>query len=217
MIIEQSFNVHAPIRTLWDYFLDVEAISLCIPGVQNVRVIGDNAYEGAFNIRVGPIGALFNGQAQFLELDPPHHLVARGEAKDERSASPASAVFTADLRSLADDQTEVVYRVEANVGGALGKFGHGVMREVARRMTADFARCVEARLAAQPAALPGAAPEPVAVAAPRKAASRPVAAAGRQPSPMITLEIDRNELLTYAGVAGIALVLGYLLGRGARG
>jgi len=81
-----------------------------------------------------------------LEVEPPRRLVAKAEGKDARSASLVSAMFTASLNSLDTDQTEVVYQIDVTVRGALGRFGQGVMREIAKRMTTEFAHCVEAQL-----------------------------------------------------------------------
>ena len=148
MNIEQKFTVQVPIRTLWDFLIDIEQMSACVPGAENVKATGEETFEGVLKIKVGPIQASFAGTAQLLETDAPRRLVAKGQASDQRSSSMASATFTATLNALDEATTEVIYQVEVNIRGALGRFGQGVIREVAKRLTAEFARCIEARLAA---------------------------------------------------------------------
>ena len=146
MIIEQKFTVQAPIQELWDFLIDIERMSSCVPGAENVRQVGDNQFEGTLKVKVGPIQPSFVGTAHLLETEAPHRLVAKGEAKDQRSSSMASATFTANLRAIDATTTEVTSEVDVNIRGALGRFGQGVMREVSKRLTAEFAKCVEARL-----------------------------------------------------------------------
>ena len=146
MIIEQKFTVQAPIQELWDFLIDIERMSMCVPGAEDVRQIGDNQFEGTLKVKVGPIQPSFAGTAQLLETEAPHRLVAKGEAKDQRSSSMVSATFTANLQAIDAQTTEVAYQVDVNIRGTLGRFGQGVMREVSKRLTAEFAKCVEARL-----------------------------------------------------------------------
>ena len=211
MIIEQTFIVQAPIQALWAYLLDIERMSLCLPGAEGVRALAEDQYEGTLKVKVGPIVANFQGKAQLVEVDAPTRLVARGEAQDARSASLASATFTATLRSLGENQTEVAYQVDLAIRGTLGKFGQGVMREVAKRMTLEFAQCVEARLTGQP--------EPGAIAAAGRVpatapAGEPAPAATLSPLPPVdvtsVLQLDFLPWLLVAGLAGF--IIGYMVG-----
>ncbi|MCZ7567330.1 MAG: SRPBCC family protein [Ardenticatenaceae bacterium] len=146
MRIEHTFTIQAPIQTLWEFLFDVEQVGGCMPGVESIEALDAEMYEGTLKVKVGPIAASFQGKVRLLEVDPPHRLVAKAEGKDGRTASLVSGTFTAVLRPLAKDQTEVGYQIDAGVRGRLGQLGQGVMLEVARRLTTDFARCVEARL-----------------------------------------------------------------------
>lgn len=146
MMIRNTFTIQVPVQELWDYLLDIERMHACIPGVEKVKAVDAETYEATLKVKVGPIAASFGGKVRLLEVVPPSRLVAKVEAKDARTASMVSARFTADLRPLAEDQTEVAYQTDVSIAGALGNFGQGVMREIAKRMTLAFARCVEERL-----------------------------------------------------------------------
>ena len=210
MIIEQKFTVQAPIQRLWDFLIDIEQMSSCVPGAENVKQIGDNQFEGMLKVKVGPIQPSFAGTAQFLETDAPHRLVAKGEANDQRSNSMASATFTADLRAVSDTSTEVAYQVEVNIRGTLGRFGQGVMREVSKRLTDEFAKCVETRLAVSGPVKETAGPPVITAAKPELPASPslPPLDVGAAILP------DYFPWLLVAGLAGF--ILGLLYGLGAR-
>lgn len=205
MIIEQTFTVQAPIQKLWDFLIDIEGMSLCVPGAENVKALDETRYEGTLKVKIGPVVASFQGNAELTAIEAPNYLVAKGEAKDERSNSLASATFTANLRSLAADQTEVAYRVDVAIRGTLGRFGQGVMREVAKRMTAEFAQCVETRLAGQPEPAVEGVAERVPATSPAPMPPLDVAAA---------LNLDFLPWLLVAALVGF--IAGYMIGTTSR-
>ncbi len=146
MLIDQTFLVNVPAQTLWDFLLDIPRMSACMPGVEKVEAAGDQTYLGTLKVKVGPIAAQFGGKVTLLEVDAPRRLVAKAEGADARTASLVSATFTSTLKPVSESQTEIAYQVDVAVRGLLGRYGQGVMREVAKNMTAEFARCVEAHL-----------------------------------------------------------------------
>lgn len=146
MLIEQTFNVQAPIQRLWDFLIDVERIGPCVPGVKKVEAIDARTYHGSLEVKVGPIAARFGGKVTLIEIVPPHRLVAKAEGLDSRSSSLVSVTFTSVLTALDDARTQVSYQMDVAVRGPLGQFGQGVMREIVKSTTLQFATCVEARL-----------------------------------------------------------------------
>ena len=151
MKIEGSFTLEAPIRTVWDYLLNIEEMSQCIPGVSALETIDTKSYRGELQIKVGPIKATFGGTVTLLELEPPHRLVAEIVADDRRNASQVKATFTSILKSLADG-TEVTYTIDANVRGRLAQFGQAVAQSTAKKMAAAFGSCMQEKIDAGEAA-----------------------------------------------------------------
>jgi carbon monoxide dehydrogenase subunit G len=146
MLIEHTFSVNVPHQTLWDFLFDIPRVSACMPGVDNVESTDPNTYIGKFKVKIGPIAAEFGGKVTLLEVDAPRRLVARAEGTDARTASLVAANFSSTLNPTSESQTEVAYQIDVAVRGVLGRYGQGVMREVAKAMTAQFARCIEAQL-----------------------------------------------------------------------
>ncbi len=146
MLIEQTFAVEVPVQALWDFLFDIPRVSSCMPGIEDVQALDPSTYQGVFKVKVGPIAAQFGGKVTLLEVDMPRRLVAKAEGTDARTASLASATFNSSLTPVSDTRTEVAYKVDLAVRGVLGRYGQGVMREVAKALTAQFARCIEARL-----------------------------------------------------------------------
>lgn len=145
MIIEDTFILLAPVKDVWDFLLDVETMSQCIPGVDALEALDDKTYRGQLKIKIGPITAAFRGVVTFKELDPPNRLVAVIEADDKASASKIKATFTATLTPH-EGGTQVAYQTDLNLRGRLAQFGSAVVRGTAKKMTAQFGKCVQQSL-----------------------------------------------------------------------
>lgn len=142
MKISDSFTLNAPQEEVWAFLLDIEQMSQCIPGAQEVEQIDEKTYRGALKLRIGPIAPAFRGTVTLSELDPPNRLVAKIAADDDGSGSTVKARFTSTLSTVAEG-TEVSFETEVNLRGRLAQFGSAVVRGTARKVTAEFRKCVE--------------------------------------------------------------------------
>ena len=147
MIIEDNFVISAPIHKVWNFFLDIPAVSACLPGAERVEQIDPENFKGDLVVKVGPIKANFNMHVTLTEQEPPHRLVAKAQGKDKNTASMVSANFTAVLSEPKPGQTEVAHHVDVAIRGRLGQFGQGVIRETAKQITQLFVDCVQLKLA----------------------------------------------------------------------
>lgn len=146
MKIEDTFTIQSPVQTVWDFLLDIERMSVCVPGVERVEAVDDTTYRGELKVKVGPIAASFGGKAELVEIDEPRRLVAKVEGADTRTASRVTGTFASTLSPTSDETTDIAYTMDVVIRGRLGRFGQGVMREVARQLTGEFAKCVQAQL-----------------------------------------------------------------------
>jgi hypothetical protein len=142
MQISDSFTITAPQEAVWALLEDIPRISACVPGAQDVQMNGENSYSGVLRVKVGPVAASFNGQVRIVEQVPPERIVAEMDAQDKSSASLVKATFTGTL-TAADGSTCLDYEMDVALRGKLGQFGGAVVQATARKMTAEFAACLE--------------------------------------------------------------------------
>ena len=146
MNIEDIFYISSPVEQVWEFFLDLPNVSLCIPGEVVASWTDNDTISCTLGFKVGPITAKFNGYVKLMELNPPSHAIVRIEGKDKMTGSIIQATATGNLSAIEPNTTEVSYRVDLVIRGKLGQFGQGVIREVAKQITQDFARCVQKQL-----------------------------------------------------------------------
>lgn|SRR5574341_583475 len=150
MQITDSFTINATQDAVWASLQDIPRLSACVPGAQDVQMNGDDSYSGVLRVKVGPIVASFKGQVRIVERVSPERIVAEVDAQDKSSASLVKATFTGTL-TAADGGTRLDYQMDVALRGKLGQFGSAVVQATARKMTAEFAACLE-KLTLEPGA-----------------------------------------------------------------
>jgi carbon monoxide dehydrogenase subunit G len=146
--IRERFVVGSPADVVWDFFQDVPAVGECMPGVALTPSEEEGVYAGEMKTKLGPISATFQGTAKVTETDPEARtgtITAQGVDKRQASRVRATVGY-----ALAPEGSGTAVEVTANIAlqGSMAQFGRtGILQEVSSQMTAEFARCLEVRLA----------------------------------------------------------------------
>lgn len=149
MKITKQFSLAYPRDVVWKAMGDVYQVAECLSGASIVEDMGDNRYKGKFSVKVGPMAASFAGEVGIERKPEDWTAVVTGKGADARSGSRATGGMTYVLSARAADQTDVDVLCEINLAGALAQFGKGaVIQEIANRITAEFVRNFEAKVAA---------------------------------------------------------------------
>jgi carbon monoxide dehydrogenase subunit G len=147
MTFTQSCTITASREAVWDFLMDVENIAHCLPGVEEVRQVDAETYDGTLRIKMGPIALALQGTIYVEAKDRAQwHGAMRAEAKDRKLGGGIRARLGMDLLEKGA-ATEMRVTLEAHVLGKIGEFGQPVMRKRADAMLQDFARQVSERLA----------------------------------------------------------------------
>jgi carbon monoxide dehydrogenase subunit G len=158
MLIENEFDVPASVDLVWSYLLDVDRVVPCLPGADLTETVDARTWKGRVRIKVGPVSLSFVGTVTMQEQDDiAHRVVLKASGKEEQGRGSAVATATSWLESV-DGGTMVYISSELIVSGTVAQFSRGVMQDVSAKLTAQFANCLKANLAAQTAAPPGAEP-----------------------------------------------------------
>jgi len=150
MEIEKSFELTYAPELVWDALADVHLVAECLPGASIIGDLGQDRYKGRFAVKLGPLAAAFEGEVA-VERHPDERAgTVSGKGIDKGSSSRASG--TLRYRIVPGDlpgRARVKVVCELALAGALAQFGKAaVIREIANRITTDFARNLETRLAA---------------------------------------------------------------------
>ena len=139
MTFTQECLIPVARERLWDFLMDVPAVSRCVPGVGDVEAVGDNAYRGSLEVKVGPVRLTLQGTITIEEQDRAGWRARmRAEANDRRLGGGIRAQM--HLALLPDDAgTRVRIDTELAVLGKIGEFGQPIIRSKADRLLEEFA------------------------------------------------------------------------------
>jgi uncharacterized protein len=178
VLIEDSFTVKTPVDEMWAVLHDVEQLAPCLPGAELTEVVDDKTWKGKVHVKFGPVQMAFSGTVVMDERDDVAHrakLSAKGT--EQRGKGAATAKVESWLEPAGDEGTTVHIKSDITITGAAAQLSRGLLPEVSKLLTKQFAACLEAKLqeqapaevaatgATEAAAEP--APKPAAPAAPK--------------------------------------------------
>jgi aerobic carbon-monoxide dehydrogenase small subunit len=148
-VFEDHFTVAYPPNRVFDMFGDVAQVAACLPGASLTAMPTPERVEGVIRVKLGPISANFHGAAR-IERNS-ENLSGRivGTGGDQRSRSSTQG----EIRyHLVPSEQGTATRVELSIGyslrGMLAQIAReGLVRDLAARLTAEFARNLERQLA----------------------------------------------------------------------
>jgi len=146
MLIEEKFTIKSPLRELWNFLLNPETMSTCIPGCEKVDVTSNTEYQSIIVAKVGPIAVRFNVKTVIDETRPYSFIHTVGEGKELRKMGSFRQKTTIELNELSKGETEISYRSEVTVVGRLATFGDRVLKSKAAEIGKEFADRVNKEL-----------------------------------------------------------------------
>lgn len=139
MLIKNSFEVAAPVDTVWRFFDDIPGVAACLPGASITEELGDDRYSGRVSVRMGPVKLQFGGTAAITERDDAaKRIVVHANGAEEKGKGQASLVVTATL-VRSGRGTKVDVSQDLQVSGAAAQYGRGMIADVSAVLMRDFA------------------------------------------------------------------------------
>src|SRR3954453_4678939 len=128
MKLEHSFEVAAPVETVWKTLIDLEQVAPCLPGAAITGHDDDGTYHGTFQVKLGPTTASYRGTIRIHDMDEAAHtatLAAKGT--DKRGQGGATATIVNTLSPTDAGGTRVSADTDFTITGPLSSFGRNSM------------------------------------------------------------------------------------------
>ena len=212
MKIQGSHTFDAPREQVWRALLDPAILARTLPGCERLERVGENDFQGALNVQVGPVKGQFQGTLQLSDLKPleGYHMKLDGKG-------PAGFMNGEGDLKLADagGSTLLTYDLDAQVGGRLAGVGQRLIESSAKSISRQGLE----GLAREIAAMPPAALDATADAAPAApSAPPPPQLTQAQMAPRVASDVVRDvvpaivpRVVVVAAVIGVLVVLFVLM------
>lgn len=156
MKVSGSAVLNAPVEQVWAAFNDPAVLARTLPGCQELREVGPDAYKMTITAGVASIKGTYEGDVALTQQNPPGSFVLK--AAGAGAPGTVSADVAVTLVDSPTGGTQLTYDADAVVGGVIGGVGQRMLTGVAKKMAGQFFQAVDADIAgvrAPAAAAPG--------------------------------------------------------------
>src|SRR6266849_4320386 len=120
MTFTQTCTIPASRDAVWDFLMQAEHVAHCLSGVEALKQLDEDNYEGTWRVRVGPSALSLQGTLRVEARDREQwHGAMRAEAKDRRLGGGLRAHLSMDLRDKGPAETEMCVTLEAHMLGKI--------------------------------------------------------------------------------------------------
>lgn len=149
MHFEGAQTIHAPVETIWGFFMDPYKVADCAPGYKSMEVLSDTHFKPTLAVGVGAVKATFTLDVTLEDLQPPTHAEMKGRGMAVGSAVDMRCAMTLSRES--DSVTHMDWTADVNVSGTIATMGARLLEGTAHKMTDRFFDCMRQKVEATPA------------------------------------------------------------------
>jgi uncharacterized protein len=129
MELSGEYTFDGPRDTVWAYLQDPNVLTRVLPGCEELKEIGENSYEGALKVKIGPIQGKFQGKIQLLNIVAPEGY----DVDVSGQGAPGFVRGSGGLRlDTHGDRTHMTYQGQAQIGGRIANVGQRLVESSAR-------------------------------------------------------------------------------------
>lgn len=139
MIIDDAFDVDAPIDRVWPVLRDIPRVATCIPRAEITEVVDERTYRAKASVKVGPVEVAYRAVITVESIDDVAH-TARFSIKGDETRGRGGV--TASVESKATEQggkTHITLHTDAQISGIIVSVGGRLIEGVAQKTIAAFA------------------------------------------------------------------------------
>jgi uncharacterized protein len=147
--LENSFEVTAPPERVWDFMLDLERVTPCMPGAELEDLPDQRTWKGKVKVKLGAVSLSYAATAVIEEQDEQARtVVIKANGRETRGKGTATATINSRLEPIDGGGTRVLMHTDLTISGAVAQYGRGMIADVSGRLTGEFANCLQARIGA---------------------------------------------------------------------
>jgi carbon monoxide dehydrogenase subunit G len=142
MELSGQVNIQAPRDAVWDFLIDAESVSECVPGLESLEVlVPGEKFQAKAQVGLGTVKVKFEAEVEWFDLDRPNRAKMRGRGTAPGSAGDATAEM--NLEEGPDGSTDLLWVADVNVAGTIASLASRMMKSVSKKLAKNFFECVK--------------------------------------------------------------------------
>jgi carbon monoxide dehydrogenase subunit G len=145
MKLEGDVTIQAQREKVWDFLLDIEGMSTCIPGLESLEAVEPGRkYRVTASVGLGTVKVRFDADIEWLELERPTRALMKGHGTAPGSAGDATAEMI--LSDGPEGSTLLTWWADVLISGTIASLASRLMGSVTKKLTASFFDCVKKQI-----------------------------------------------------------------------
>jgi len=137
---EKNLKLNQDPDMIWKCMIDPSFMVKSVPGAELTEQLDERNFKGKITIKIGPVTAKFNGEAEFTKLEEAdYELTMEGKGLDTSGKGGANMTMNIKLSTLEDGGTEMQSSMSLSITGRLAQFGARMIVAVNNKMFDQWA------------------------------------------------------------------------------
>ena len=137
---EKSIKLNQDPDMIWKCMIDPSFMVKSVPGAELTEQLDEKNFKGKISIKIGPVNAKFNGEAEFTKLEEAdYELTMVGKGQDTSGKGGANMTMNIKLSTLEEGGTEMQSSMSLSITGRLAQFGARMIVAVNNKMFDQWA------------------------------------------------------------------------------
>ena len=135
MKLSGSYQINLSKEKVWEALNDPEILKKAIPGCEEFKKNSDTEFTATATNKIGPFNASFIGDIELTDINPPNSYKITGSGNSPVGFASGEAIVRLEDHEIG---TNLIYEVEANVGGKIAQVGSRLIDMTAKKMADVF-------------------------------------------------------------------------------
>ena len=135
MKLSGSYQIKLEKQKVWEALNNPEILMQAIPGCEEFIKKSDTEFTATAKNKIGPFNASFTGDIELKDIDAPNSYKITGSGNSPVGFASGEANVKLEEK---EGTTELIYSVEANVGGKIAQVGSRLIDMTAKKMADVF-------------------------------------------------------------------------------
>ena len=136
MKLSGSYQIKLEKQKVWEALNNPEILKKAIPGCEEFIKKSDTEFTATAKNKIGPFNASFTGDIELKNIDAPNSYKIIGSGNSP--VGFASGEADVKLEDINNGETNLIYTVEASVGGKIAQVGSRLIDMTAKKMADIF-------------------------------------------------------------------------------
>ena len=138
---EKQLKLNQNPDMVWKMMIDPSFMVKTVPGAELTELLDDRNFNGKISLKIGPVTAKFNGEAEFTKLvEEDYELTLEGKGLDTSGKGGANMTMNIKLAPIDDGGTEMKSSMSLSITGRLAQFGARMIVAVNNKMFDQWAK-----------------------------------------------------------------------------